>query len=307
MDTTAMKHDTMSIKHDTVSIKDDTTVIKHDTTALRGGIFRLENGVERIHQCCADAEHNKVADWLTPIDYAVQHNDVITQRQEGTGLWFLESPKFTDWLNGAKRTLFCPGIPGAGKTIMTSMVIDHLWRSVKNRTIGIAYLYCNFKRQKEQRAIDLLSALLKQLVQECSSMPQCVTTLYEHHAKQRTRPSIEDISGALHSVAGGYSRVYFVIDALDECSSSQRIATSILFELRSLQAQADVRLMVTSRDNPIIKQEFDQDMSLEVRASDADVQRYLEQQMPQLSRCVQQNLALQETIKEEIIKAVRGM
>jgi hypothetical protein len=38
----------------------------------------------------------------------------------------LKPPQFIEWLEGKKKTLFCPGIPGAGKTMIASIVVDHL-------------------------------------------------------------------------------------------------------------------------------------------------------------------------------------
>jgi hypothetical protein len=71
-------------------------------------------------------ERQSILDWLTTIDYAPQQNDFINQRQAGTGQWFLDSAEYQAWLKTDKRILFCPGIPGAGKTILTSIVIDDL-------------------------------------------------------------------------------------------------------------------------------------------------------------------------------------
>jgi Cdc6-like AAA superfamily ATPase len=163
-------------------------------------------------------EHQVIINWLTHTDYAPQQNDFISRWQEGTGQWLLDSNGFQEWLNQSKQKLFCPGIPGAGKTIMTSVVVDYLNKKFQNdATIGIAYLYCNFRRQQEQKPTDVLKSLLKQLVQEQSSMPEHVKTLYERHKNKRTQPSLEEISKALQSVIAGYSRSFIVIDALDEC------------------------------------------------------------------------------------------
>ncbi|KAI0427227.1 hypothetical protein F5Y09DRAFT_350585 [Xylaria sp. FL1042] len=45
---------------------------------------------------------------------------------DGTGKWFLESPKYGHWLQNDGQTLFCHGIPGGGKTVLTSVVIKQL-------------------------------------------------------------------------------------------------------------------------------------------------------------------------------------
>jgi hypothetical protein len=123
-------------------------------------------------------ECQAIIDWLTPVNYAFQQSDFIARRQEGTGEWVLKSDEFQQWLAQRNKTLFCPGMPGAGKTIISSIVIDHLHKMFGNDpAIGIAYVYCNFRQQNEQKSSDLIVSLLKQLVQEQPSMPDVVKHL----------------------------------------------------------------------------------------------------------------------------------
>ena len=114
----------------------------------------------------------------------------ISRRQEGTGQWLLSSNEFQKWVKRSKETLFCLGILGAGKTMITSIVINDLCTRFENDTnIGIAYLYCNFRRLQEQKPIDLIASLLKQLVQEQPSVPKSLEGLYDCHKDKRT-PSL---------------------------------------------------------------------------------------------------------------------
>jgi NACHT domain len=129
-------------------------------------------------------EHEEaILNWLTPTDYTPQQNDFISRRQKGTGQWLLDSDEFLEWLNQNRQTMFCPGIPGipgAGKTILASVVIDHLFNRYRSdHTIGITYIYFNFRRQHEQKPEDLLSSLLKQLLRDQASTPESMKTLYE--------------------------------------------------------------------------------------------------------------------------------
>src|SRR5205085_11562978 len=106
-------------------------------------------------------EHQAIVDWLISIDYASQHSDFIRRRQEGTGQWLLDSAEFQRWLSQKQQTLFCPGIPGAGKTMTTAIVVDSLSKRFESDgSIGIAYLYCNFRQQRDQKPEDLLAGLL---------------------------------------------------------------------------------------------------------------------------------------------------
>jgi hypothetical protein len=131
-----------------------------------------------------------------------------------------------------KKTLFCPGIPGAGKTILTAITIDDLTMRFRSEAdIGIAYLYCNFRRQDKQKANDLLASLLKQLSQERASLPDSVKALYKKHKDKRTRPSFDEISKTFQSVTAMFSKVFIIIDALNKCQTTNSCQTRLLTEI----------------------------------------------------------------------------
>jgi hypothetical protein len=272
--------------------------------ATEGGVVRLKELHDREHR----QEYQDILNWLTPIDYAPLQSDLTSKRQEGTGQWLLSSVMFSDWVNQSKRTLFCPGIPGAGKTIITSIVVEYLWAEFQNdANIGIAYVYCNYRQKQEQRPVDILESLLKQLVQAQPSMPESVKSLYKRHKDKRTRPSLDEITNVLYSVVANYSRVFIVIDALDECQASNGSRRRLLSEIFGLQDKTGTNLFATSRFLPEIMKEFERSMTLEIRATDNDVLRYLDGHMSQLPSYISRSYALQEEIKTTIVKAVDGM
>jgi DNA replication protein DnaC len=107
-------------------------------------------------------DNQAILDWLTTVEYAPQQNDYIARRQPGTGQWLLDSVEYQSWRETNKQTLFCPGIPGSGKTILTSIIVGELITRFRNdKSVGIAYIYCNFRRKDEQKINDLLASLLK--------------------------------------------------------------------------------------------------------------------------------------------------
>ncbi|OCK78779.1 purine and uridine phosphorylase, partial [Lepidopterella palustris CBS 459.81] len=268
----------------------------------------VKEGVDKLLRVQHDQEYEAILEWLTPIDHTPQQNDYIRRRQPGTGQWLLDSTEFRTWLDNDKQTLFCPGIPGAGKTILTAIVIDDLTTRFQNDSnIGIAYLYCNFRRRDEQKADDLLISLLKQLSQERPSLLDSVKDLYHRHKAKRTRPSFDDILRALQAVIAVYSRVFIVVDALDECQASDGCRSRFLSEIFNLQVKCQANVFVTSRFIPEIAEMFNGSTSLEICASNEDVRKYLEGHMSQLPSFVSRNNDLQEEIKTEIVQAVDGM
>jgi hypothetical protein len=253
-------------------------------------------------------EDFEILNWITPIDYAPQQSDLISRRQEGTGQWLLDSPEFQAWLKPRKQTLFCPGIPGAGKTIITAIVVDNLCANFQDDpNVGIAYVYCSFKRNHEQKLEDLLLSLLKQLAQGQTAIPNPLKQLYDRHKSKNTRPSLDEISRVLHSVTALYSKVFIIVDALDECQVIDKCRTRFLSEIFNIQAKYNARLFATSRFIPEIMQKFEGSRPLEICASPEDVKRYLESHMSPLPAFVGRNLDLQEEIKLAITGANDGM
>jgi Cdc6-like AAA superfamily ATPase len=262
--------------------------------------------IEMVHHQ-EDQSRQAVLDWITPIDYSSQQNDYISRRQAGTGQWLLDSTQYQKWIETEKQTLFCPGIPGTGKTIITSIVVQDLTTHFKNdTTIGIAYLYCNFQRQHEQNLENLLASLLKQLTRGQPSLPGSINSDYEYHKHGQKPLSLREIITAFYSVVSMYSRVFIVIDALDECQVSHSCQKRFLLELFKLQAKCGANMFATSRYLPEITDSFQGSISLEIRATEQDVGRYVDGYIPNLPSFVRRRPDLQEEIKFEIIKAAGG-
>ena len=274
-----------------------------DMDCVRTQVPVIHSDVKSIRDEQELSRQRTILEWISPINYPAQQSDILGRRQEGTGQWFLDAHETARWLNEPKATLFCPGIPGAGKTMIAAIAIDHLQKFVQNSSHGVAYVYCNYK-DKEQDIASILTAVMKQLIQGRSSAIGSAERLYQQHAG-RGRPSLDEIHNALLDVLGHYPSVYIVVDALDECPYATRCL--FLAELRALQAVQDIRIMATSRFNLDIQDTFKDALKLEVRASNEDVKRFVASQIYKLPRCIQRDASLQKMVQEKIVEAVDGM
>ncbi|KAM0425053.1 hypothetical protein ACHAPT_009612 [Fusarium lateritium] len=262
-------------------------------------------------------EHGGILDWLTEIDYGPRQSYHLKRRQPGTGQWLLNSPQFKTWIETEKQTLFCPGIPGAGKTILTSIVVEKLTAHFENdKNVGVAYVYCDFQRQGEQEVELLLASLLKQLAQGLSSLPASVRSLYDKHKGKWTRPSFDEISRALQSVANLYSRALIIVDALDECQVSDRCRERFLSELFNFQDKTGANLFATSRPMQKIENEFNaMSIRLKISARNEDVEKYLDSHVLSLPLLHERNQDVEKETKEKfkdeiktnIVDAVNGV
>ncbi|KAK6339354.1 hypothetical protein TWF718_008774 [Orbilia javanica] len=272
---------------------------------IREILSQVHDDIGAVRSILNKKEDLEILNWLTPIDYGPQQGDIFRRHQPGTGQWLFESTEYQTWLNG-NQVLFCPGIPGAGKTVLTAIVIDDLITrfSDSSPVVGIAYIYCSFKRNHEQRFEDLLASLLKQLSQNQATIPETIKELYHKHLGNRTRPSQEDIIEALRSVIGAYSRVFIIVDALDEYPESNGRA-KFISELFHLHDEYGANVFATSRFIPQISEKFKNHTAFEIHAHDEDVRKYLDNQITQSEKKLLQNH--REYITTEITRVVRGM
>ncbi|KAJ3531377.1 hypothetical protein NM208_g8903 [Fusarium decemcellulare] len=207
---------------------------------------------------------HKILDWLTRFDHSSDHDKHLSNHHDGTGIWFLNSESHRRWLDTPGQTLFCTGIPGAGKTIMTAVLVRNLQEHFRgDSSIGIAYVYCDYKRHKEQTAQNLLASLLAQLV-------------------------------------------YVVIDALDECQTSNGCRAMFLNEMFKLQDSIDVNLFATSRPMPEVMCLFegrDNGSSLQIHANKDDLQCYADHQMERMPGFIKEDPILRDKMKTTVVEA----
>jgi hypothetical protein len=253
------------------------------------------------------AHHRMLLDWISSTDYHTQQSDNIQRRQYGTCRWFLHAPQVQQWLKESGFPLFCPGIIGAGKTIMAATMVDHLLKNVENDRIGVAYVYCNNGAHEEQSASGILAAILKQLVTSHPSCSEPLTRLYELHNYRRTRPDLENIFWTLAVVIDRFHTVFIIIDALDQCQNSDGSRELLLRQLRDLQRRHDVRLLVTSRFVPDVVDEFKNALRLEIRANAEDIANFVLVQMDRLPVGVQNDPEIQYLLRDKIVQAADGM
>jgi Cdc6-like AAA superfamily ATPase len=255
-----------------------------------------------------DEQRQVCLGWLSQAIYATQQYDYINRRQPGTGAWVLESPEFQTWIEKSPQTMFCPGIPGAGKTILASIVVDELESRCGNKSdVGIAYIFCSFQRHDDQsqKLESLMASIVRQLAQGLSPLPEIIESLHEKHRIKGTRPSVHEISIALRFIIGRFSRLFIIVDALDECHNLT--ISQLLNVIFDLQATENLNFLATSRFIPDIVTMFQNMPTLEIRAAKVDVMEYLVSNLHKLPLFVSRDPQLQQDIVTSITNSVDGM
>ena len=269
----------------------------------------MRRDIKNLCQKHVDQERDQILDWLSPTSPSTRQSEVFNARHEGPGAWFLETKEFKEWIKSKQQILLCLGVPGAGKTILTSIIINHLEELFDSQHgIEIAYFFCEYSERP--KILTLLCALLRQLCQRHISLPDGVKSLYVSHITKKSRPSNNEILRELKSIIATSQRSFFIIDALDECPVSDGISSvrqTFLRQLISLCDGTGSNILATSRPNNEIAGYLGSCISIEIRPSHEDIESYLDFRIVELPEFVQERPNLKQCIKDGITGAAGEM
>lgn len=272
-------------------------------------VLEIRHDIRTLNKRQDDQERESILSWLSPLSPSARQSEVFNSHQKGTGTWLLGTEEFQRWIAGDEKSLFCPGIPGAGKTVLASVIIDHLERTFADREdVGITYFFCDYRQQ--QTLVGLYSALLRQLVQRQVFIPDRVVSMWKTHSNNGTSPSEEEVYTEMRYAITKCRRGVIVLDALDECpvhNGVQSVRTIFLRKIMRLCEEDGIGILATSRPDQEISTFFESGPSMEIQASTEDIESYVEARMDELRSFVHRKPGLKQCIKDEITRAACGM
>jgi ankyrin repeat protein/Cdc6-like AAA superfamily ATPase len=283
------------VKNDARKQTDLALAIQHDTSQISA--LRAEASSGKATQ-----KKIEMLNWLSKHEYSEQQHDYIRRYEDGTGVWILDHPNFKAWQAGMRDTLFCPGNPGTGKTMLSAMVVRHLIQTVRSADVAVVFLYCKYDQRQQQSAEQLIASLARQLVAMAAKVPDSVDEAFEKRDESRfISPTMQEM---LLAAIKCFSRVYLVVDALDE--GDELSIKELISTIRSLH-KSGVKLLATSRFLPEIEAQFADDPWVEIRALDSDIEKYATSRLTELQRCVRNSTDLRAEVVQAIVTSTRGM
>ncbi|KAF3317547.1 hypothetical protein TWF173_010315 [Orbilia oligospora] len=145
-------------------------------------------------------------------------------RHPDTGKLFFESPQFKSWYNcSGGSLLWYQGIPGAGKTILASAVIDHLLDNVGGAGQAIIYFFCDSQDTRSLERRTLLSSLLKQIITlNRPLLPALRSQLETTFKNPQSQPPLQTLQNLLVTHIQQKHLTYIVVDGVDELDVRDR-------------------------------------------------------------------------------------
>ena len=270
-------------------------------------INELKSLLEVVRACQISST---IRNWLGAPDASVNHYAACTKRHPGTGIWLIKSSIFTSWLSHDNSFLWLSGFAGCGKSVLCSTAIQYSFRRKQvDQGVGIAFFYFTFTDDSKKDESAMLRALLLQLSGQLSNSHVDLSRLHDLYRTIVPPPSV--LIAHLQQLMQKFSHVYVLLDALDESPRyGQRDGVLMAIQTMRKWLLPGLHLLVTSRDEPDIRQSLnpteDNEVILKNAKIDQDIGNFISGQLNSDSN-LQTWRGHHDRIQEELAKRAKGV
>ena len=276
--------------------------IKHQNTVSNLRKHLDGEGVDYTdaYRKAAPNDRAELLQWLSSTPYSKHHAETCKDVLPASGAWLFSEKSYLDWSQSNKScVLQLIGESGAGKTKLTSTVIEHLKSSAPEGydPTQLAYFYCASTTSQFERRLPascILGAILRQLASTADNTAIRASVLDKYRENQKLAeycglhkpPSLtaQDYIELLLSITR-ITPVTLVLDglAMDEYPQEDSDRDALYECLNALMQRSrnPVKVFVLSRnEEKILNAGFQYNISIESRSHRKDVAAWIERDAP---------------------------
>ena len=273
----------------------------------------IRSSQEVSDQIYLDEYRERVLKAFLLVDPRRNYEISLALRHPTTGFWLTQGEQFKDWLSNLGSRLWLTGIPGAGKTVLSGLMIQECIVRANPRR-AVAYFYCDYKNLNSQTPISILGALAAQLARQHEDSFTVLKNYYNslHPRDQLEKPAkAEELVTVIQEIAYNFQDVRLIIDGLDECGDNSREAADSLAKLVSGSTEI-ISLACLSRREVDICDIFEPLLfeHIEVAAHTRDLDQYVRGELEQRTKDKRiriRSADLKELIVEKLVSRADGM
>jgi hypothetical protein len=257
---------------------------------------------------------SKIQRWLPAPDPSINYEKALKQRQHDTGLWFLEGELYASWQRDPASSLWLYGIPGCGKTVLSSTILQDLLRHCDSNPEHIViYFYFDFNNSEKQDVVRMLRSLVYQLSWQAAEVPASLRALFSSCKDGKRQPPLDALLQAVRQIIQQLPQVYIMLDALDECTERTELMETL--ETIAGWKLLNMHLLVTSRRERDIESslkgfvDLQNGICLQVEVVDKDIEQYVRQRLSDDKGLNKwgKDIALRHEIESALMKGSKGM
>ncbi|KAI1311218.1 hypothetical protein F5Y03DRAFT_324179 [Xylaria venustula] len=236
-----------------VSFKELEEIHEIRSSSLR--TFRANKSAQNI------SRRSIIFQWLSSDKFEAKQAEYRKIRSvcKSPGAWLLNNSQFLNWSAPefcSDPILWLNGIPGAGKTILASIVVDHLQLL---SGAAVVYFYCKHGDEARGSFIAVARAILTQLLLQRPHL----TSYFFEKASSSGQVLLDSTTTAKEMIQTALStcdKTYIIIDGVDECERNHRDEIVGVFRMAIQDLPADsvgsVRCLFVSQDDGNARRNF---------------------------------------------------
>ena len=185
--------------------------------------------------------------------------------------------------------------------VSSSLVIDRLCDQAQDKDLPISWLYCDYNVQQKQTVINIIGAIVKQLVGR-GGIPKDIRDAFLAAKKVGgRRPLLADLMRMLRIAIGSLPQVFVCIDALDECQPKD--LPHLLESLRGIVRESPgMRIFLTGRPHigDMIHRYFTKPVTIPITPNEDDIRSYVNMKLDR----DEVPEAMDNGLREEIVRII---
>ncbi|KAL1597828.1 hypothetical protein SLS60_008315 [Paraconiothyrium brasiliense] len=231
------------------------------------------------------AEAEKIISWVCPLPsdgaYASLDN-ALSRRLPGTGTWFIESDIFREWVSSATpSTIWITGLPGSGKTILCSSIIEHVREAVPP-VIPTIFFFCDHRDSQKQTLDNFVMSILRQLLGHSTAALEHAKDMYKkNHFSRKSSPA--ERTPLLEELLAFTKESFIVVDGLDESTEGDAIADLLTMIVDRAESRGHcLRLLFSRRFDVNFEKRHKRISSRRLALADntrPDIEQYIQAQL----------------------------
>ncbi|KAF3316609.1 hypothetical protein TWF173_001892 [Orbilia oligospora] len=255
----------------------------------------------------------KILERISGLDHRRSFSNACGRRHPETGKWFFQLPEFKNWDAALDSSvLWYNGIPGSGKSVLATSLIEHLYTLHRNTKTSIIYFFCDFHTPETLRYRSILSNLLKQVVilNFTTISNQAQGELEASYLDSQFLPDTYKIEAFFYQFAQKLGPLYILVDGIDECPEEERLDVIAFLKRFLAKKPRQAKFILSSRPDIEIPRALPTPyrISISTAADRPDLEAYicheLESKCPNLEVYTPQ---IKEDIKQALLKGANGM
>lgn len=219
---------------------------------ISSGVKNVQSRIESMH---IGKHGDDIMRWLGAPDISDNLNKAVKTRHPGSGQRLIQGESYQKWKSQPRSFLWLYGIPGCGKTILASTVIEDL-QKIQNQSPSqtLLYFYFDFTDSRKQSFENTLRSLIWQMYHQNNNAKKHLDSLYSSvYRGGKEQPSFDSLQRTLTDMISSPEEVWIVLDALDECTSRGELLAWLRNVTQDSLIQVKMHVLVTSRPEQDIK------------------------------------------------------